>query len=136
MQIIRNPAETANIADPDLRALIEKTMHDLSPDGPYDPAVLGDILVLQLGDSLSTLSEKLGFDAVVNIWTRIRFGDAGFTPSFELVDEHPGYFELIYVIGQDGWGFDVFIPKTIDLPELLEMCRRYATPAPTVTSAV
>ena len=66
-----------------------------------------------------------------NRWTGIRFGDAGFTPSFELVDEHPGYFELVYVIGQDGWGFEFFIPKTIDLPELLAMCQRYATPGTT-----
>jgi len=41
MQIIHNPAEAALIADPELRVLVEKTMADLSPDAPYNPAVLG-----------------------------------------------------------------------------------------------
>ena len=56
MQIIRDPAETATIADPELRHLIEKTMQDLSPDGPYDPAVLGDILILERVESLDTVN--------------------------------------------------------------------------------
>ena len=130
MQIIRDPADAASIADPELRALVEKTIRDLSEDYPYDPAELGYFLLVQQGDTLAAINEQLGWDILTNRWTGIRFGDPRFTPSFELVDEHAGYFELVYVMGQDGGGIEVMVSKSIDIPDLLAMCRQYAVPAP------
>jgi hypothetical protein len=130
MHRISDPAETCSIADPELRQLIEKTMRDLSPDGPYDAAELGFFLIVEPGDSLEAINKQLGWDIMTNVWTRKRFGEADFTPSFELVEEHPAYYELVYVIGQDGFGIEVFIPKTVDIPVLLALCKKYAVPAP------
>jgi hypothetical protein len=126
MQVISEPADTIAIADPELRHLIEKTIRDLSPDGPYDPDELGYFLIVQLGDSLDAINEQIGFDIMVNRWTGIRFGDACFAPSFELVDEFPGWFEMVFILSDDGFGIEVFIPKSIDIPNLLAMCQRYA----------
>ena len=84
---------------------------------------------------MAAINEQLGWDILTNRWTGIRFGDPRFTPSFELVDEHAGYFELVYVMGQDGRGIEVMVPKSIDIPDLLAMCQRYAVPAPVPVTA-
>ena len=127
MLVIRNPLDAASIADPELRNLIEKTMRDLSPDGPYDPDELGYFLIVQPGDSLDILSAQIGFSLMVNRWTGIEFGHAGFTPSFELVQEHAGYYEILFIVSDDGYGVEVFIPKVEGVdPALLAMCKRYA----------
>ena len=127
MQIIRDPLDATHIADPELRQLIEKTMHDLNHDGPYDADELGYFLVVQPGDSLDVLSDKIGFSIMANRWTGIEYGHAGFTPSFEIVEEHAGYYEMVFIISDSGFGVEVFIPKTEGVdPALLAMCKRYA----------
>lgn len=127
MQVIRDPADAATITDPELCELIEKTIRDLSEDYPYDPDELGYFLIVQPGDSLDALSAQIGFPIMANRWTGIRFGQPDFTPSFELVDEHAGYYEMVFIISDSGYGIEVFIPKTEGVePELLAMCKRYA----------
>jgi len=60
MQIIRDPAATASIADLELRALVEKTIADLSEEYPYDPDVLGYFLIVEPGDSLQAINAQIG----------------------------------------------------------------------------
>ena len=127
MQIIRDPLDATRIGDPELRHLIEKTMHDLNHDGPYDPDELGYFLIVQPGDSLDVLSDKIGFSIMANRWTGMEFGHADFTPSFEIVEEHAGYYAMVFIISDSGFGVEVFIPKTEGVdPALLAMCKRYA----------
>lgn len=143
MQIIRDPAETANIADPELSHLIQKTIRDPSPDGPYDPEVLGYFLIVEPGDTLATINAKIGFDILVNRWTGKHFDQPGYTQSFEILEEHAGYYEMVFVISDSGYGVEVFVPKPASTKgtqdgnaggnavdtNLLAMCARYATPA-------
>ena len=60
-----------------------------------------------------------------------RFGSPAFAPSWELLEEHPRFYEIVYILSDDGFGVEVFVPKRADVPqELLAMCAAYATPAP------
>lgn len=128
LQIIRFPADIASITNLELRSCIEKTISDLSEDYPYDPDVLGYFLVVEYGDSLATINTQLGFDILANKWTGIRFDQPGYTQSFEVLDEHPNWFEMVFIISDDGFGIEVFIHKSIDIPELLAMCQKFAMP--------
>ncbi|NMM15475.1 MAG: hypothetical protein HHJ17_18305 [Rhodoferax sp.] len=128
MQTIRDPADAATVTNLELRTCIEKTISDLSEDYPYDPDVLGYFLVVEPGDSIDALNAQLGFDILANKWTGIRFDQLGYTQSFEVLDEHAGFFEMVFIISDDGFGIEVFIPKTGVDPELLAMCRKYAMP--------
>ena len=130
MQVIRNPADVTDIADPELRHLIEKTIRDLSPDGPYDPNVLGYFVIVEQGDSLDAIKTQIGFGLLVNRWTGIRYDEPGYTQSWECLDEHAGYWEIVFVTDDSGYGIEVFVPKTTDIPDLFAMCQRYSTPAP------
>jgi hypothetical protein len=127
MQIIRDPATA--IADPELRQLVQKTIAALSEDYPYDPDVLGYFLIVEPGDTLALLNAQIGFDILANRWTGIRFDQPGYTQAFEILDEHANWFEMVFIISDDGYGIQVFIPKGVALPELLAMCLRFAVPA-------
>lgn len=128
MQIIRHLAEVGSISDPELRTLIEKTIADLSQDGPYDPDELGYFLIVQPGDRLDEISDQIGFPIMANRWTGIEYGHAGFTPSFELVEEHAGSYALVFITSDSGYGIEVFVPKAAGIDsDLLTMCQKYAT---------
>ncbi len=126
MQIIRHLAETRIVADPELRTLIEQTIAALSQDAPFDPDVLGYFLIVQPGDSLADIDAQLGFSILTNRWTGIRYDQPGYTPSFEILQEHAGYFELVFVLSDDGYGVELFVPKAAGVdPELLAMCIQF-----------
>jgi hypothetical protein len=116
MLVIRDPEQANSIADPQLRALVQKTIANLSEDYPYDPDELGYFVIVQPGDSLGDINEQIGFDILANRWDGISFGQPGFTPAFELMEEHAGFFEMLFVIDDSGYGIQVFIHKHAGIP--------------------
>ena len=112
MQILRDEASIAQLKDPDLRALIQQRTEALLHE--FDDMALHELVtfvVVEPGDSLQDLEGQLGCTAL------------GFAPSPELIEEHPGYFEMVFVISDDGYGIEVFIPKDSGIdPELLAVC--------------
>ena len=111
MQIIHDLAEASLIGDPELRQHIGRVFASVSDC----PEILGFILIVEAGDSIATLDTQLGFPILS-------------TPR-EIVEEHAGYFEMVFVISDDGSGMEVFVPKEIDMPELLAVCIKHALPA-------
>ena len=128
MQVIRDSASTAQIANPEIRRLVQQRIYDLGKE-PFDLAALGYFLVIEPGDSLDTINAQLGFPILANRWTGIRLGEPGFTPSFEFVESIGGCFDMVFILDDSGYGIEVFIPSEGADPDLLAMCQRYAMPA-------
>ncbi len=133
MLVIRDPADATSIADPDLRAFVQKIIADLSDDYDlYDPEELGYFVIVQPGDLLAAINEQIGFDILANKWTGVRYDQPDYTQAYEILEEHAGFYELLFVIDQGGFGIEVFIPKAAGIdPDLIAMCAEYATPATT-----
>ena len=109
MQIIRTAAEPVH--DLELGHLIAQVFANVSDC----PEILGFILVIESGDTIASIDVVLRFSILAN--------------RHEFILEHVNWYELVYVLGQDGSGLEVFVPKTIDLPELLTMCVQQAVPS-------
>ncbi|MDD2844649.1 MAG: hypothetical protein PHT57_06810 [Rhodoferax sp.] len=130
MHIIRDHKAAATLQDLELRACIEKTFSDLSEQGLFDSEEWGYFLIMEPADSQEAISLQLGFSLLHNRWSGACFGHAGFTPSWEVMNAHEHWYELVFVISDDGFGVVVFIPKRNGIdPHLLAMCARYAVPA-------
>lgn len=109
MQIIRTAA--GHVHDPELQQLISQVFANVSDC----PEILGFILVVEPGDTIASIDAVLRFSILAN--------------RHEFIQEHANCYELVYVLGQDGSGLEVFVPKNIDLPELLAMCMAHTLPA-------
>jgi hypothetical protein len=84
-------------------------------------------LIVQVGDVDAELEEEVAFSPLSNPLTGRRFGDREFQPSFDWLERHDGWFELIFTVGNDGFAFVVFIQDAEESdPELLRFCRTYA----------
>lgn len=134
MLLIREPSLTDRITSLEVRLLVRQRITMLSADGPYDPDVCGYFIVFELGDNLECLDEQLGFSVLGNRFDGKRFGDFGFTPCWEILEEHASCYEMVLILSDDGYGVEVFIPKDecVD-PALLVMCQQYAVPASKAT---
>jgi len=110
MQIIHDLAASA-IADPELHRLVSDVFLRVSDC----PEILGFVLIVEPGDTIASIDAILRFPILAN--------------RHEFILEHADWYELLYVLGQDGFGLEVFVAKNMDLPDLLAMCIEHALPA-------
>lgn len=131
MLVLRNPELTTNISAPDLRGIVQQRFEDICAGEEYEDDLHGYMIVVEPGDSAEELEKETCCPILRNLVGNVRFGDPGFSPCFEVLEEHAGFFELVFVPGNGDFGIDIFIPKIAGIdPELLAMCAEYAVPAP------
>ncbi len=126
MIVIREPSTALQISNVAIRELVQHRIDALHGDG-FDLADIGYFLVVEPGDTIEAINVQAGFPILCNHLTDKRWDQPTFTPSFELVEEFPACYCIVFVLGQDGAGIELFVPKTEGVePDLLAMCRRYA----------
>ena len=102
----------------------------------YDSERCGFMVVVEPGDQLDQLKREAGLDVLADVFGESRFGDADFAPAAEAIEDHDACFEIVFVLNDDAFGLTVFVPKADGVdPQLLDMCRRFATPASPHSSA-
>ena len=131
MQVLREPTLASSIEDPALSALIAQRFVEISQDEPYDPDIFGYFVVAEPGDSVDALEQEIGCPILRGLFNDARFGEPNYSPCFEFLEEYPGYYEMVFVLNDGGFGIDLFVPKLPGIDaQLLAMCATYATPAP------
>lgn len=127
MHILRNEDDLSAVEDPELLQLIHQRINEVQEVVP----TFGDLvvyLIVDPADRSEALEAQLGFSVLRNRFDDKPYGLPGFTPSWDVLEDHPGHFELVYVLGDDGSGITLFITKSPDVaePQLQQMCAQYA----------
>ena len=122
MITIYNENDALELADPELRELVRGHLRRAKENGLED---LTCIAVVQPADSAQTFIDELGFSPFQNPLTETRFGDPDFIPAWDWLEVHPGWYELIFTVGDGGWAFIIFTPKSEGAEQtgLAELCR-------------
>ena len=120
MLVLRDLKALFQPDDPWLRKLLARRTQTIldNVDDSYQLHELVTFVVVGPGDSLEALDRQLGFAALAH--------------PVELVEEHATYYEIVYVVSDDGYGYEVFVPKRardVD-EELLAFCAQRAVPSP------
>jgi len=125
MKVLRDASGVHALNAPDLLPLIEQRLHELATSYDMDPWEVVFFIVMEPGDAASALDIHLGRSVIGGI----DIGDRIFHPAWELLEEHATCYEMVVVLGDDGAGADIFIPKVDGVdPDLLAMCSKYAMP--------
>jgi hypothetical protein len=110
---------------PDLRDLLERHIKHAERAGLLD---LTHILVIQPGDTEVAIVEEIGWSPLVSPRDGIRYGSAGFTPYWDWLQAHAGWFELTLCVGNTGFAYILLIDRAAGtLPDLLALCAAYAS---------
>ncbi len=114
MHIVRDLKSTHQISNPAIRELVKQRIQGLSEQGLAIEDV-GHYVVADASDTVATIEQHLG----VSIST------------YELIEEFPSCFDLVYVLDQAGTGVELFVPKeeVIDT-DLLARYRMFAFSSP------
>jgi hypothetical protein len=91
-------------------------------------------IMVEPSDTLQALDAELDHKFLINHYGRHRYGEPGFRPSFETLEDHPTFYEIFFIEG-DEIGVTVLIPKAPGVDsDLLALCAQHATPAQELSS--
>jgi hypothetical protein len=117
---IQNLSQLNSITDPDILKLV-KMRHSQLGDEMFD-----SVFIIEVGDSLSDIEQEIGFSILTNLFDNVRFPDPDFVPCFEVLEDHGGCYEMVFIFGDGDDAIEIFIPKQGVDNELLAMCSQYA----------
>lgn len=130
MLILRDPALAVDIAHPGIRNLVEQRFVEICAGETYDYDLHGYMIVVEPGDGVAALEKESNCPILRNLFDDARFGDLDFAPCFEVLEDHPGCYEMVFIFSDSGFGIVFFIPKQKGVDaDLLAMCAEYAVPA-------
>ena len=127
MHVIRDDSSLEELEDAEVRTLIDQRVEGLSEYVDTEFSELVYFVIVQSGDRIEDVNAALGFALMSNRFDGIPYGEPAFTPSWEVLEEHTGSYEMVFVLSDDGAGVIVFVMKAEGVPaELRDMCAAYA----------
>ena len=121
---IQNLSQLNSITDPEILKLV-KLRHDQLGD-----ELFGSAIIIEAGDSISDIEEEIGFFVMTNLFDGVRYPDLDFVPCFEVLQDHGGCYEMLFILSDGDVAIEIFIPKTGIDNELLAMCAQFSVLAP------
>lgn len=130
MQVLRNPSDLACVQNDATRDLLATRFQLLEEVMASTPDYAGFFMIAEPGDTIAELEATLTRPILSNRFDDLIYGDPGFTPEAEYIDAHGDFYELLFILSDDGTGVILIIPKHAHLPDqLLNFCADYAQPA-------
>jgi hypothetical protein len=111
--------------DPQLCALLTERIASLVT-ADYGLTDDTEYLIVEPGDTEADIARHVGFSPLVEPIDGGRFGGAGFSPFWDWLSDHDGWYEMIVTFGST-FAYVLFIRDAAGVPpDLLALCRRYA----------
>ena len=120
MLILKSPSSFDSITDPDILRLVKLRHSQLG----YE--MFGSVIIVEAGDSLSDIEEEIGFSILTNLFDDVRYPDPDYVPCFEVLEDHGGCYEMLFILSDGDEAVEIFIPKVGVDPLLLSMCSQFA----------
>ena len=120
MLILKSPSSFDSITDLDILKLV-KLRHDQLGDEMF-----GSVIIMEQGDTISDIEKEIGFSILTNLFDDVRSPDPDYVPCFEVLEDHGGCYEMVFIFGDADDAIEIFIPKVGVDPLLLAMCSQFA----------
>lgn len=130
MQVIQSLLCFSNIINVNIRHFLEQRFQAIANGEALDPDVHGYALVIEPSDTMTSLlvdSEGCILKGLTET--------GPFVMPPESVEEHPEFYDLVFVPGDGDFAVTVVVPREPGIDaQLLTLCAQIATPAPSEVS--
>ena len=120
MLILKSPSSFDSITDPDILKLVKLRHSQLGDE------MFGSLIIVEIGDTVEDIENEIGFCILTNLFDDVRFPDPDFAPCFEVLEDHSGCYEMLFLFSDGDDAIEIFIPKVGVDPLLLSMCSQFA----------
>ena len=127
---IQNLSQLNLVTDPDILKLVSLRLVQLDSNLPTP------MIIIEAGDSLSDIEKEIGFSILTNLFDDVRYPDPDFMPSCEVLEDHGGCYEMLFILGDGDEAVEIFIPKTGVDASLLSMCADFSNQPKTYSKEI
>ena len=117
---IQNLSQLNLVTDPDILKLVKLRHYQLGDE------MFGSVIIVEAGDTVQDIEQEIGFSILTNLFEDVRYPDPDFVPCFEVLEDHGGCYEMVFIFGDGDDAIEIFIPKDGVDPLLLSMCSQFA----------
>ena len=117
---ILNTSQLNTIIDQNILKLVTLRLAQLESNIP------SPMIIVEPGDCLSDIEKEIGFSILTNLFDDISYPDPDFVPSCEVLEDHGGCYEMLFILGDGDDAVEIFIPKHGVDTALLSMCADFA----------
>jgi hypothetical protein len=112
MYVIADALALATVTNAQLRALISQRTQEVIEAAADTWEGFVHFIILEPQDTTAEAEEVLGFPLLRR--------------PHELIEEHEDWFEVVFILSDDGAGVEVFVPKSSVDPDLLAWCAAHS----------
>ena len=127
---IQNRSQLNTIIDQNILKLVTLRLAQLGSTLPTP------MLIMEQGDSLSSIEKEIGFTILTNLLDDITYPDPDFMPSCEVLEDHGDCYEMLFILGDGEEAIEIFIPKTGVDTSLLSMCADFSNQPKTYSKEI
>ena len=120
MLILKSPSSFESITDPDILKLVKLRHVQLGDE------LFGSVIIVEAGDTVEDIENEIGFCILTNLFDDVRYPDPDFVPCFEVLEDHGGCYEMLFILSDGDDAIEIFIPKVGVDNDLLAMCSQFA----------
>ena len=113
---ILNTSQLNTIIDQNILKLVTLRLSQLDSNLPTP------MIIMEQGDCLSDIEKEIGFSILTNLFDDISYPDPDYMPFCEALEDHGGFYEMLFILGDGEEAVEIFIPKTGIDSSLLAMC--------------
>ena len=117
---IQNLSQLNLVTDPDILKLVKLRHYQLGDE------MFSSVIIVEAGDTVQDIEQEIGFSILTNLFEDVRYPDPDFVPCFEVLEDHGGCYEMVFIFGDGDDAIEIFIPKDGVDPLLLSMCSQFA----------
>ena len=117
---IQNLSQLNLVTDPDILKLVKLRHSQLGDE------MFGSVIIVEIGDTVEDINNEIGFCILTNLFDDVRYPDPDFVPCFEVLEDHGGCYEMVFIFGDGDDAIEIFLPKHGVDNELLSMCSQFA----------
>jgi hypothetical protein len=130
MIVLRDPQQLTQVVQPEIKSFLQQRFHEICDPEPYDPDEHGFFILVELGDTSEQIESATGYSLLKSLFNDAVYGDPDFSPDFEYLEDHGGFYEAVYIFTDSGFAVVMIVPREegIDIG-ILELCAEFAIPA-------
>ena len=117
---IQNLSQLNLVTDPDILKLVKLRHSQLGDE------MFGSVIIVEISDTVEDIKNEIGFCILTNLFDDVRYPDPDFVPCFEVLEDHGGCYEMVFIFGDGDDAIEIFLPKHGVDNELLSMCSQFA----------
>lgn len=134
MLALIDPEDLDGIEDVSIAELVRQRQAEAREAG-CEPEEAPAFYLVEPGDAVEAVESGAGVWITRHPFDQRRFGEAGFSPTFELLLEHPRCFEMLFE-GTGDFGVTLVVPKHPGIDAALTaFCQSLASPASDLEAA-